>query len=47
MPFAEAVPIVLDEEEIGQPPFDGREGALVLRAIQVLRLTAEQQGVTI
>jgi hypothetical protein len=45
--FTEAVPIVLDEEEIGHPPFEDRERALLLKTIQTLRLNAEEKGVTI
>ena len=39
--------MVLDEEEIGHPPFEGQERALVLKTIQALRLNAEEKGVTI
>jgi hypothetical protein len=45
--FTEAVPIVLDVEEIGQPPFEGEERALLLKTIQALRVSAEENGVTI
>jgi hypothetical protein len=45
--FSEAVPMVLDEEEIGHPPFEGQERFLLLKTIQALRLNAEEKGVTI